>query len=87
MALVIPIGIAGLIRRNYLLKQSLAEFFDLRAFVITAPLTVLGSLFIGTILYLTVGYNIELSPSSEILFRRLFAILLLIIGAKMLVWP
>lgn len=87
MVLVIPIGIAGLIRRKYLLKQSLAEFFDLRAFVITAPLSVLGSLFIGTIPYLTLGYNIEFSCSSEILFRRLFAIFLIIIGAKMLVWP
>jgi uncharacterized membrane protein YfcA len=87
MALVIPIGVAGLLRRKFLLKQSLAEFFDLRAFAITAPMTILGSLFIGTILYLTLGYNLELSPSSEILLRRLFAVLLLIIGARMLIWP
>jgi uncharacterized membrane protein YfcA len=87
MALVIPIGVAGLLRRKFLLKQSLAEFFDLRAFAITTPMTILGSLFIGTILYLTLGYNLELSPSSEILLRRLFAVLLLLIGARMLIWP
>ena len=32
-------------------------------------------------------YQLELSPASEVLLRRLFAVLLLIIAGKMLLWP
>jgi len=87
LALVIITGITGLLRRKYFLKQSLAEFFDWRTFLFTAPFTVLGSLLIGTILQLVLGYQFELSPGSEDLLRRSFAIILLIIGVKMLLWP
>jgi len=87
LALVIPIGVAGLIGHRYIHNRNFSDFFDAKAFLTLAPASVIGALTGEMVINLILGYRFEISWETAVLTRRLFAVLLLIIGGKMLLWP
>ena len=86
-ALVVSSAVASLIRQKYVQKRALEDFFDANAYLKVAIPTVIGALTVELIINYILGYPFNISKETEAITRRLFAILLLTIGVKMLIWP
>jgi uncharacterized membrane protein YfcA len=87
LALVIVSGVLGLVSRGYLQKLNPDSFFELRTFLIMVIPLAIGSLFVSQIIEYFTGVKIDVDPAFEILLRRAFGGLVILIGAVMVIFP
>jgi hypothetical protein len=86
-ALVIVSGVLGLVSRGYLQKLNPDSFFELRTFLIMVIPLAIGSLFVSQIIEYFTGVKIDIDPAFEIILRRAFGGLVILIGAVMVIFP
>ena len=87
LALVIVSGVLGLVSRGYLQKLSLDSYFEIRTFLIMVLPLAIGSLFISQIIEYFTGVKVDIDPALEILLRRAFGALVILIGTVMMIIP
>ena len=87
LALVIVSGVLGLVSRGYLQKLNPDSFFEFRTFLIMVIPLAIGSLFVSQIIEHFTGVKIDIDPAFEILLRRAFGGLVILIGAVMVFFP
>ncbi|MCX6656519.1 MAG: sulfite exporter TauE/SafE family protein [Candidatus Bathyarchaeota archaeon] len=87
LALVIVSGVLGLVSRGYLQKLNPDSFFELRTFLIMVIPLAIGSLFVSQIIEYFTGVKIDIDPAFEIILRRAFGGLVILIGAVMVIFP
>jgi uncharacterized membrane protein YfcA len=85
LALIIVSSALSLLSRIYIQNMSLSTFFDFKAFLVLAIPLAIGALFISSFVQMFTGVNVDISPTYQLLLRRIFGVLLVGLGI-IIVW-